>query len=89
MRAAMKHVDAKASRYFSVYLDSAKMNACGFQSFLIKTKSIPQAQLTVESLEREMSKFTECLPEIVRKFVKRKWNWRERHLRFSFDNSIT
>jgi hypothetical protein len=72
-----KKVDDIASRKFSIYAEQAKINGYGFQSYLIKTKDIPNAEQNIKKVEEEKSCFEERVSAEIRKLIPKRWNWKK------------
>lgn len=76
VRKAMDHLDAEASKHFSMYLDDAKTNGYGFQAHLLEKKAVPRVESSIAQLEQEKLEFEKNVPKNVRDLVKGKWEWR-------------
>jgi hypothetical protein len=77
VRKAMDHVDAEASKHFSMYLDDAKTNGYGFQAYLVEKKAVPPVELSIAQLEQEKFDFEKNVPKNARDLIKGSWQWRQ------------
>lgn len=76
LQSAMSRVDAAASRNFSIYSESAKINGYGFQAYLVKSKELPRFQAAHDELVEELAQFEAQVPKSIRDVAKGKWQWR-------------
>lgn len=76
IRNAMGHVDAEASRNFSLYLEDAKTNGYGFQAHLVEKKAIPPVEQAIKDITKEIQDFQSRVPQDVQNLAKGRWQWR-------------
>lgn len=74
---AMSRVDAKASRFFALYLDDAKKNGYGYQAFLVEKRALPEFENAIAEIDAQLQEFGKHAPQDVRRLADRKWKWRE------------
>ena len=72
-----EEIDRRARRYFSAYIDQAKINGYGFQAHLIETKVIPDLINIIKKIETDRDEFNKNCPNAALKKCKAYWNWKD------------
>ena len=72
-----EEIDRRARRYFSAYINQAKINGYGYQAHLIETKVIPDLINNIKKTEAERDEFNKNCPSVALKKCKAYWNWKD------------
>ena len=72
-----EEIDRRARRYFSAYINQAKINGYGFQAHLIETKVIPNLINNIKKIEADRDAFNQKCPNLALKKCRARWNWKD------------